>query len=78
MIAKKEDIQRMREFISDAYPGMKWKARVAKMKTNQVVAIYTNMKNRIDKNGRYMNNCTPIQVDEFHQYNLFELGLEMV
>lgn len=72
-----KDIQKMRMFVSDAYPGMKWKARVAKMPTNQIVAIYSCMKSRIDIHGNYINNCTPMQVDEYHQYNLFEFGLEV-
>lgn len=73
-----KDIERMRMVVCDAYPGMGWKAKVAKMPTNQIVAIYKNLQSRIDIHGRYMNNCTPMQIDEYHQYNLFELGLEVI
>lgn len=33
----------MREKISTVYPGLKWKARVRKMSTQQVLAVYFRM-----------------------------------
>ena len=36
-------IEEMRSYISNAYPGEKWKARCACMKKNQVIAIYYSL-----------------------------------
>ncbi len=40
------NIHEMRNFISKAYPGQKWKNRVKKMGENQIIAIYYNLVNR--------------------------------
>lgn len=37
------NINQMREAISHAYPGEKWKARCACMRSNQVIAIYYSL-----------------------------------
>lgn len=42
-------INQMRSYISDSYPGADWKARVASMPTNQVVAVYKSLINRKPK-----------------------------
>lgn len=40
------NIHEMRDFISKAYPGQKWKNRVKNMGENQIIAIYYSMINR--------------------------------
>lgn len=40
------NLHEMRNFISNAYPGQKWKNRVKKMGENQIIAIYYSMINR--------------------------------
>lgn len=72
-----KDIERMRMVVSDAYPGMKWKARVAKMPTNQVVAVYKSIMNRSSRLQSGNVYGIVVEREEFHQYNLFEFGLEV-
>ena len=33
-------VQQMRKYVSDAYPGDRWKAKVKKMSDNQIIAVY--------------------------------------
>lgn len=79
-----KDIERMRMVVSDAYPGMGWKARVAKMSNAQVVAIHKSImarKVKFSHLGRNDPEEKNWQVVDgglgYHQYNLFELGLEI-
>lgn len=37
------DVRQMRDYISNAYPGDKWKARCRVMRPGQVMAIYYSM-----------------------------------
>ena len=37
------NVAQMRDYISNAYPGDKWKARCACMHSNQVIAIYHSL-----------------------------------
>jgi len=39
------DINQKRDFVSNLYPGPKWKAKVRKMSDAQVVAIYLKEQN---------------------------------
>lgn len=39
-------IEEMRKFVSDQYPGMGWKNKVRCMPDNQVLAIYRSMLQR--------------------------------
>ena len=45
------NLNQMREYVRNAYPGDKWKARCAYMHTSQVIAIYYSLqsKDRRDK-----------------------------
>lgn len=43
------DINQKRDFVSNRYPGPKWKARVRKMSDAQVVAIYLKEQNSSKK-----------------------------
>ena len=62
------DINNMREFVSNAYPGRTWKARVNMMSSNQVVAIYHSL------NGRKKNIQTPINKDSVgYQLTIYDL-----
>ena len=40
------NVNQMREAISHAYPGERWKARCACMRSNQVIAIYHSLANQ--------------------------------
>lgn len=65
-------INNMRQFILDQYPNsMKFREKVLKMPTNQVIAIYhslMNRKNRIESTEKHENS----QKEEFHQIDIFE------
>ena len=45
-------VSEMRAYISDVYEGVKWKAKVAKMSDNQVMAIYYNFIERVKRSER--------------------------
>lgn len=58
-------LNEMRAYISKQYPGMKWKARVANMRPDQVIAIYNSFKER--------NKVKPNKKqEEYHQIDMFE------
>lgn len=40
------NVSQMREYIRNAYPGDKWKARCRCMSTSQVIAIYYSLQSR--------------------------------
>ena len=40
------DVNTMREYISNAYPGRSWKARCSVMHPQQVIAIYHSLMSR--------------------------------
>ena len=51
----------MRSYISNRYDNMKWKNKVSKMPTRQVVAIYRRFKEK--------ETCPN---EEYHQIDMFE------
>ena len=69
-------INDMRAYISSKYPGMKWKYKVSKMPTYQVIAIYRSFKEReIDK--KYEEKKLKLlnknkEPDNYHQIDMFE------
>lgn len=67
-------INDMRAYISSKYPGMKWKYKVSKMPTYQVIAIYRSFKEReIDK--KYEEKKLKLlnkEPDNYHQIDIFE------
>ena len=40
------NINNMRDYISNAYPGRSWKAKCSVMSEQQVIAIYYSIRNR--------------------------------
>lgn len=40
------NINEMRLYVMQAYPGPKWAQRVAKMPNNQVIAVFRSIQNR--------------------------------
>ena len=68
-------INDMRAYISSKYPGMKWKYKVSKMPTYQVIAVYRSFKEReIDK--KYEEKKLKLLNKEpdphYHQIDMFE------
>lgn len=67
-------INDMRAYISSKYPGMKWKYKVSKMPTYQVIAVYRSFKEReIDK--KYEEKKLKLlnkEPDNYHQIDIFE------
>ena len=55
------NLHEMREFISNAYPGQKWKNRVKKMGENQIIAIYYSM---IKRQNSLSQKDTHIKLDK--------------
>mgnify|MGYP003301092991 CR=1 FL=1 len=72
-------IENMRQVVSDAYPGMVWKERVAHMSVSQVIAIYHSIQARKIHFRVGPNQWAKPDEEsmEYHQYNLFEFGLEV-
>lgn len=62
-------VEMMRHYISDLYPGINWKQKVALMKENQVKAIYFSCL----KYDRF--NKKPAAKTGYTQLNLFDMGL---
>lgn len=58
----------MRSYISNRYDNMKWKNKVSKMPTRQVVAIYRRFK-ELDAKARAEETCPN---EEYHQIDMFE------
>lgn len=67
-------IESLRLAIASAYPGERWRNRVALMPENQVVAIY----NHFLRDGVFNKVRTPKQKSDpnFHQMNIFDYGIE--
>ena len=59
-------INDMRSYISSKYPGMKWKYKVSKMPTYQVIAIFQSFKEREKK--QKIKGKDP----SYHQIHIFE------
>ena len=55
------NLHEMRNFISKAYPGHKWKNRVKKMGEDQIIAIYYSM---INRHNPLLQKDTHIGLDE--------------
>jgi len=55
------NLHEMRNFISKAYPGQKWKNRVKKMGEDQIIAIYYSM---INRHNPLLQRDTHIGLDE--------------
>lgn len=55
------NLHEMRDFISKAYPGQKWKHRVKKMGENQIIAIYYSM---INRQNSLSQKATHIKLDK--------------
>lgn len=55
------NLHEMRNFISKAYPGQKWKNRVKKMGEDQIIAIYYSM---INRHNSLLQKDTHIGLDE--------------
>jgi len=58
----------MRNYISNRYDSMKWKDKVSRMPTRQVVAVYRSIKRR-DEEARLNSTCPN---PEYHQIDMFE------
>ena len=58
----------MRSYNSNRYDNMKWKNKVLKMPTRQVVAIYRRFK-ELDAKARVEETCPN---EEYHQIDMFE------
>ena len=58
----------MRSYISNRYDSMKWKYKVSRMPTRQVIAVYRNLKER-DAKAREEETCPN---PEYHQIDMFE------
>lgn len=72
------NLHEMREFISNAYPGQKWKNRVKKMGENQIIAIYYSMINRQNslsqKATHIKSDKTTVGKDEsYTQLTIFDI-----
>lgn len=62
-------VNQMRSYISSCYPSMKWKDKVSKMPTRQVVAIYRSLKRKEEKlNIKWFNR----EPKGYHQIDMFE------
>lgn len=76
------NIVTMRQIISDAYPGLKWKERVVNMSTNQVVAVYYNLlkSGKLEKKGmtKSKRKDAKVKMPEYYQYNVFDYILGRV
>ena len=79
MAAKKPNLNDMRLYILNKYPGMKWKERVYTMKPSQVAAIYKNVKQReaLEKLNLFPGVFSLPKNEEFHQIDMFEYLLSM-
>lgn len=64
-------IMPMREAVAGVYPGIGWKARVARMPTNQIIAIY----NKFLMDGRFEKRK---EIGGYKQLTLFDFGLKEV
>lgn len=58
----------MRNYISNRYDNMKWKNKVLRMPTRQVVAIYRRFQ-ELDAKARVDETCPN---PEYHQIDMFE------
>jgi hypothetical protein len=61
-------INEMRIYISNRYDNMKWKNRVSKMPTRQVIAVYRRFK-ELDAKARIEETYPN---PEYHQIDMFE------
>ena len=55
----------MRKYVSNAYPSLEWKAKVASMPTNQVYAIFQQLKKKEKK-----------EEEQYHQMDIWEWAYE--
>ena len=72
------DINNMREYVRNAYPGDKWKDRVACMHKNQVIAIYHSLQSRNRDKKKSNEVATNIkeklkQQNAGHQITIFDI-----
>jgi len=72
------NLHEMRNFISNAYPGQKWKNRVKKMGENQIIAIYYSMikrQNSLSQKDTHINlDKTTVGKDEsYTQLTIFDI-----
>ena len=58
----------MRKYVSDSYPGVGWKSKVAVMPERQVVAVYKSLINRKPKAAE----ADPYMEVEPHQIDIWE------
>lgn len=70
-------INQMRSYISDKYPGLGWKQKVASMPTNQVIAVYKSFMNRKPKAAAKVVLAQEVKEDVFvepepHQMDIWE------
>ena len=65
----KATVNEMRSYISGCYTSMKWKDKVSRMPTRQVVAVYRSLKRREEKlNIKWFNR----EPEGYHQIDMFE------
>ena len=64
------NINEMRRYVSDSYPGLSWKSKVARMPQNQVIAIYKSLLNREKKEP------VSVKAEEPHQMDIWEWAYE--
>ena len=65
------NIENMREYISNAYPGRSWKARCNTMSTQQVVAVYYSIMNR--KKPKPKVNRGKSKSDPGYQFTIYDV-----
>lgn len=68
-------IHEMRLYILNKYSGTKWHERVLKMKPNQIVAIYKNVKKREELEKNQVLPIFMSKTEEYHQIDIFEYML---
>lgn len=72
------NLHEMRNFISKAYPGQKWKNRVKKMGEGQIIAVYYNLVNResplLQKAAKIgLSEVAVTKDDEYEQLTIFDI-----
>lgn len=67
------NIEQMREYISQAYPGRNWKARCSMMSDGQVVAIYRSISER---KAKQVKKVVKRKTKPGYQFTIFDYGVE--
>ena len=72
------NVEQMRSYISNAYPGDKWKARCRCMRRNQVIAIYYSMLSRKGKMDKHIaTGKAIIEMEQASQVQANKAGFQL-